>query len=167
MNLKNNLKDCFFPHEVYLVSFDIKSLFTNVPVQETLDIVINSLFEHQEDVKGIGKNEFKKLLNLCVNDNHFIFNKQHYMQHEGFAMGSPLSAPMANIFLCFHEQKWLENCPNAFKPLMYRRNVDDTFLIFRTPEQIEQFFHDFNNVHRNIQFTKDRGNCDKFFRFKY
>ena len=41
-------------------------------------------------------------------------------------MGSPLGPTLANIFLCFHEQIWLDNCPVEFKPVIYRRFVDDT-----------------------------------------
>ena len=82
-----------------------------------------------------------------------MFNKEHYYQHEGFAMGSPLSAPMANIFLCYHEQKWLEECPVEFKPLLYRRYVDDTFLVFRRYEDIAKFHDYLNSKHENIKFT--------------
>ena len=82
-------------------------------------------------VRNITKNDFKRLLEVCVNDNHFISNNQHYQQFEGFAMGSPLSAIMANIFLCHHEQKWLEDCPIDFRPLLYRRYVDGCFIAFR------------------------------------
>ena len=42
-------------------------------------------------------------------------------------MGSPLGPTLANIFLCFHEQIWLDNCPFEFKPVIYSRFVDDTF----------------------------------------
>ena len=62
-------------------------------------------------------------------------------------------APMANIFLCYHEQKWLDDCPADFKPLLYRRYVDDTFLVFRKHEDIARFHEYLNNKHENIKFT--------------
>ena len=76
-------------------------------------------------------------------------------------MGSPLSAPMANIFLCFHERNWLENCPDEFRPLLYRRYVDDTFLLFKRKDQIEKFFQYLNSQHPNIRFTKEHENDNK------
>ena len=55
-------------------------------------------------------------------------------------MGSPLSAPMANLFLCHHEEQWLHECPQEFKPLLYRRYVDDTFLVFQKHDHLDAFF---------------------------
>jgi len=44
-------------------------------------------------------------------------------------MGLPHSPTYANIFMCHHEQKWLTDCPSNFKPVFYRRYIDDTFFI--------------------------------------
>jgi hypothetical protein len=51
-------------------------------------------------------------------------------------MGSPLGPLFANIFLFFHKTTWLNNCPTNCKPLLYRRYVDDTFLLFRSRDHI-------------------------------
>ena len=48
----------------------------------------------------------------------------------GVAVGSPLQLTLANVFLCYHEKMWLQNCPSEFKFVIYRRYVDDTFLLF-------------------------------------
>ena len=154
-DFKQLLSSLNFQHEIYLVSFDISSLFTNVPVKETVDIAVQSVFNGIQNVGNISKKLFRKLLELVVSDNRFLFNNEHIQQHEGFAMGSPLSAPMANLFLAHHEVKWLDECPDDFKPLLYRRYVDDTFMVFRRSEQIEQFFNFMNQRHPNIRFTKE------------
>ena len=44
-------------------------------------------------------------------------------------MGLPLGPTFANLFLCFHENKWLEECPSEYKPKIYRRYINDTFLL--------------------------------------
>ena len=142
-----------FPPGSVMASFDITSLFTNVPIAETINIAVNTLYSNEDEAVNIPKKRFKKLLEVCVSDNNFLFNKEHYCQHEGFAMGSPLSAPMANIFLCYHEKRWLDECPIEFKPLLYRRYVDDTFLVFRKHEDIAKFHEYLNNRHENIKFT--------------
>ena len=54
-------------------------------------------------------------------------------------MRSPLGPTLANIFLCFHEQIWLDSCPVEFKPVIYRRFVDVIFFLFRSKEHIEKF----------------------------
>ena len=84
---------------------------------------------------------------------HFIFNEQYYEQVDGLAMGSPLSATLANVFLSHHEQQWINNCPPSFKPKYYKRYVDDTFLLFDNEEQANQFLDYMNNRHPRIKFT--------------
>ena len=59
-----------------------------------------------------------------------MFDNDYYQQIDGVAMGSPLGPTLANAFLSYHEQTWLENCPSEFKPVLYRRYVDDIFVLF-------------------------------------
>ena len=73
-------------------------------------------------------------------------------------MGSPLGPLFANIFLSFHERTWLADCPHTFKPMFYRRYVDDCFLIFQSIEQVIPFLDYLNSKHPNIQFTHELEN---------
>ena len=68
-------------------------------------------------------------------------------------MGSPLGPTLTNVFLCCHEKIWLQNCPSEFKPVIYRRYVDDTFLLFRSKHHIEKFRNYLNRQDKNIKFT--------------
>ena len=52
--------------------------------------------------------------------------------------GEPIEPTFANIFLCVHEILWLEKCPSEFRPVIYKRYVDDTFLLFQNINQIEK-----------------------------
>ena len=70
-------------------------------------------------------------------------------------MGSPLGPALDNIFLSFHEQIWLDNCPVEFMPVIYRRFVDDTLLLFRSKEHIEKFRLYLNYQHPNIKFISE------------
>ena len=74
---------------------------------------------------------------------------------DGVAMGSPLGPTLANVFMCHFENIWLENCPAHFKPIVYRRFVDDTFLLFRTKDHVEKFKNYLNKQHKNIKFTSE------------
>ena len=56
------------------------------------------------------------------------------------------------IFLCHHETTWLKNCPKAFKPVYYKRYVDDIFVLFEKPEQVSRFVNYMNKRHKNIKF---------------
>ena len=68
-------------------------------------------------------------------------------------MGSPLRPTMANIFLSFYEVKWLEQCPKEFKPIFYRRYVDDIFVLFDSAEHLSKFRDYFNTRHPNMSFS--------------
>jgi len=68
-------------------------------------------------------------------------------------MGSPIGPSYANAFLCYHEKNWLHNCPSEFKPLFYKRYIDDTFLLFKHPSHVQLFLSYLNDQHHNIKFT--------------
>ena len=70
-------------------------------------------------------------------------------------MGSPLGPALANVFTCHFENIWLESCPAHFKPVVYRRFVDDTFLLFRTKDHVENFKNYLNKQHKNIKITSE------------
>ena len=55
-----------------------------------------------------------------------LFDGEYYKQIDGVAMGSPLGATFANIFLNYHEQIWLKNCSCEFKPVIHTRYINDT-----------------------------------------
>ena len=73
-------------------------------------------------------------------------------------MGSPLGLILANAFLCFHEQIWLNECPDEFKPLYYRRYVEEIFVLFRSSVHLEKFQNYLNSKHGNIRFTCEKEN---------
>ena len=84
-----------------MASFDVTSLFTNIPLDETIKIIANQLFSNSNNFEGFSRDEFVKLLNLAVKNCHFIFNGKFYDQIDGVAMGSPLGPLLANIFFLF------------------------------------------------------------------
>ena len=111
-----------------LVSYDVTSLFINIPPQETIDIAINLIFNHNPNW-NITKKELKKLFLFATSQTYFIFNSKFYNQIDGVAMGSPLAPVLANIFMGFYESKWL-NEHNLNKPKFYLRYVDDILAAF-------------------------------------
>ena len=140
---------------VIMASFDVTSLFTNIPVDETIEIITNRLFSNWCRFHGLTRSDFTKLLSLSVKNCHFVFNGRLYHQVDGVAMGSPLGPLFANIFMSFHKKDWLHNCPSSFKPLLYRRYVDDCFLLFRRSEHVQLFLTYLNRQHTNIRFTSE------------
>ena len=80
-----------------MVSFDVKSLFTNVPVEECISFLRRKLPE-----VGLGMpvpvDVFVELFSLCVGCCYFSFNVDFYNQKNGLPMGSPKSLVLSNIF---------------------------------------------------------------------
>ena len=128
-----------FDSKLMMVNFDMEPLCTNIPLQGTIDLSVENLFQDMTHVDKLSKNSFRELLTRTMSELLILFDQQFYNQHNGVAMGSPLGATVADVFLCYHEKIWLENSSSEFKPVIYRRYVDDTFLLFRSKHHIEKF----------------------------
>ena len=139
--------------DFFMASFDIEALFTNVPLDETIDICVKKLFGRKKIFKGFSRENFKKLLCLAIKDSFFLFNDTYYEQIDGVAMGSPLGPTLANVFLCHWEEIWINKCPKQFCPKYYNRFMDDTFLLFSSQDHVLKFHKYINSRHKNMKFT--------------
>ena len=70
-------------------------------------------------------------------------------------MGSPLATVLANIFMGFHESKWL-NEYNLNKPKFYLRYVDGILAAFDNEQDSLNGLNFLNNRHPNIKFTTEK-----------
>ena len=77
-------------------SLDIDSLFTNITLEEIIEICTINLFEQNDIVHGLKKIEFKDLLSSATKELYFIFDSILYKQIDGVTMGSPLGPSLAN-----------------------------------------------------------------------
>ena len=101
-----------------MVSFDVSSLFTNVPISKAVDIIRKRLEEEDslEDRTPLSPQRVAELLQLCLRSTYFSFNGELYEQREGAAMGSPVSAVVENLYMEFFEEIVLRTAPA--KPLI-------------------------------------------------
>ena len=94
----NIVKDFPVYSDDKLVSFDVKSLYTNIPLKKTIEIVSDYLYSEDAVCSPpLSKKIFRKLLTL-VTEGNFIFNGDFNKQVDGLAMGGPLG-PTLEIFL--------------------------------------------------------------------
>ena len=113
-----------------LASMDVESLFTNVPVLTTIDIILQNVYHHPTiSPPDIPQSTMKELLIICTTKTPFKnVNGDLYVQCEGVSMGSPLGPTFADFYMCQLENDVFENNPSV-KPFIYVRYVDDCFLV--------------------------------------
>ena len=128
--------------EEVLVSFDVTSLFTNIPINEAMDVIHRKLAaEEEEDLverTPLSAERIAELLQLCLKSTYFSYNGEFYEQRQGAAMGSPVSAVVTNLYMEFFEELALESAPS--RPRFWKRYVDDTCCIMRRGE-VESLLH--------------------------
>ena len=93
-----------FDSKLVMARFYIQSLFTNIPLQETIDLCVENLFKGRTHVDNLSKDCFRELLTSIMSESLILFNQELYKQHDGVAVGSPLGPELANVFLCYHEK---------------------------------------------------------------
>ena len=150
--------------KLFMASLDVDSLFTNVPLDEAIEICVNKLFKSCQTVSGLNKQHVLEMFSLTTKENIILFDQKYYSQIDGVAMGSPLGPTLTNIFLCYHETTWLKNCPISFRPVYYKRYVDDIFVLCEKLEQVSRFVKYMNKRHKNIKFSFETEK-DDFFSF--
>ena len=87
-----------------MISFDVTSLFTMVPLDYTIDLVLKRIYDDKEIQTKISRMEMKKLLLLCTKSIHFTFQNEIYQQRDDVAMGTPLGPVLAGVFIVHLER---------------------------------------------------------------
>ena len=122
-----------------IASLDVESLFTNVPIKETIEIICNACYNHETLLApSFSKKIMKELLELCTMEAPFKhIDGSLYKQIDGVAMGSPLGVIFANFYMCNLENKVIEDNKDLIKT--YARYVDDCYLVIENSEKLEKF----------------------------
>lgn len=160
-DFRNDIADIEIGVGECLVSFDVVSLFTSVPIDHFFKL-INDNWESMEHFSRIPKELFLKLLKFCLVDgNYFLSNDKLYRQVVGAPMGGPLSPIVADIVM----EDLLKTSMNksARPPRFIKKYVDDIFAVMDR-DQVLTFQKILNGYHDNIRFTYEleERNCLPF-----
>ena len=120
----NIIKQQVIPSSYKLASFDVKSLFTNVPLDRIIDIIPTRIYDKHEITTNIGRKEMKDLITLFTKNVLFTFNNDMYQQRNGVAMGSPLGPAFAGIIMVELENSIVSELNSYLR--FWKRYVDDT-----------------------------------------
>ena len=131
-----------------LVSFDVVSLYTNVPVNEAIMEAADRLYSGDFETPPVSKLTFIKLLELCSTNVIMLTSEGYFCQKEGLAMGSPPAPILANIWLSKYESVLKDDAT------LFERYMDD---VIRTIQRnrIEQKLIEINQIHPNLRFTME------------
>lgn len=154
-----NIKDTFsFVNQVnglqlqdnyVLISLDVVSLFTNIPLPLILKI-IEQKWHNIEKFTKLTKGNFLKLINFIFDNTYFSFNNKFYKQIFGTPMGSPISTILTTMVLDHLLDHVIPTLPFQL-PFIFKY-VDD--LICSVPaEHTQTILNIFNSFNEHIQFT--------------
>ena len=152
-------------HIYRLLSLDIKSLFTNIPVDECIEVIRDHTTGPSPTFKNlpVDSDIFCDLLKLCTGFNQFSFADKHYSQISGLPMGSSISPVMSNIYMEHFEVYLMDDViPANIRPLLWMKYVDDIFCCYEDMATFETFLDLLNSIRPTIQFTFELSRTDRF-----
>ena len=138
-----------------MVSFDVESLFTNVTIEGAVKAALCKL----ENDPGLADRtnltvtptQITDLLNFVLRSTYFQYNGSIYEQKDGAAMGSPVSAVVANLYMEEFEERAIATA--TYKPKIF---VDDSFTVLGK-DYVDGFLQHLNSQQPTIRFTMEIG----------
>ena len=143
-----------------MVSFDITSLYMNIPIIDRLTIIKDYVNNDDQFTrkKAIPQDKFLDLIHLVLTTTWYTSNSQFYQQTDGVAMRGPASSTTAEIYMPAYERTAITT--PLHHPKVWERFVDDVYSILKLTH-LENFFHHINNLHQNIKFTMEAESSGK------
>ena len=133
-------------------------MFTNAPIDSTIDIIIRRIYEFKEIDTRITKNEMTELILLYTKNVHFTFNCETFTQVDGAAVGSPLASILARIFMVELERNLLPILKDHLS--CWGRYVDDSICFIKNGS-VEHVLSTLNNFHSSIKFNYETESGNK------
>ena len=135
-----------------MVSFDVVSLFTAVPVKKACECIRKKL---NEDTTlhlrtSLTTDDIVSLLEFTLSNNYFVYNDSIYKQIHGCTMGSPVSAVVANLCMKIIEETAIT--ASSTPPKIWKRYINDSFVIIKK-HSVASFHDTLNSIDPEIAFT--------------
>jgi len=151
--LKDKLRNIEITNDDRLISLDIISLFTSIPLNNIYKIIMKNweLIEPYTTIKC--KNTYINIIKFICNNNYFTYNNELYRQINGTPMGGKMSSNLSGIVVNSILDEFFQN--SNIKPKYICKYVDDIFLIINKNE-CDIILNEINKINKNIQFTMEK-----------
>lgn len=141
----------------YIITADIKSLYTNIPNNHGINTVVKEIEKTQKNSATL----LKTLLELILFNNIFTFNNNHYLQINGTAMGTIMAPTYANCYLKNLEESIFLNPdtnPNLKNILLFKRYIDDIIIIYNNQDNtLPQTLKQLHETYQPLEITTKIG----------
>ena len=119
-----------------MVYFDLESLFINVPIEDAVQAALRKLGNDSDlaNHTNLTPTKIADLLNFVLRSTYFQYNGQIYEQQDGAAMGSPVSAVIANIYMEHEHDLGDENSEQADRARQAPDSSKFLGLLYRLPK---------------------------------
>lgn len=138
------------PKNSTLVTLDIVNLYPSIPQQQCLKTIYEEL-RNKQHLLMFDPNLIIQLLEIHLHNNFFSFADCIFHQTIGIPMGASFSPTAANIFMSVFFRSFFQ--VNNFTPLLFKRYIDDVFMIWHDTQSLSSFVTKLNKFHPNIKFT--------------
>ena len=141
------LQECrvkLMPKNTSIYSCDFESLYSNIISDDAIRLICEYMLTKLNSIhlNIIG---FRMILVLIFNNNVFLYKNNYYKQILGIAMGCKCGPSIANLFVYILEKHWI----NLYQPIVYKRFIDDIFLV--TDGLLDEFI--FKNQFLNLKLN--------------
>ena len=144
--------DLNIPPGSILVTMDVQSLYTNIPQDEGTDICLSAMKKFYGNNLPLPISYLRQMFDFILKYNFFKFDNQFYLQIHGTAMGTAFAPNYSGVFLGNFENTALCNAPNNLQPIIWKRFIDDIFIVWTHGEAALQNFHTYlNNLHPTVK----------------
>ena len=116
-------------------------------------ICADALYSSDLRVSSFPRKVFIELMQTAIKSVQFSFNNVMYRQIDSVVMGRSLGPVLVNIFVGYYESLLFKRVK---KPPMYYRYVDDTFAIFDSENDCDEFLYQLNSLHSSLRFTFEK-----------
>ena len=136
--------------KIWLITVDVVQLYPSIPIKEACIIIENEINKHYPEISKV----LNKMLQWVVQNNIFNYGNKTYLQVDGVATGSPVAPSIANLFMAAIESQTVNKWVQRKNILLYKRYIDDIFMVFEGPEhEVQNCKLDFETLHNKIKFT--------------